>query len=120
MALKSPAASANWCTVQKLLQQTLTSVCNQDDPDFQVIVVCNHEPKLSRPVHRSVHFLVRDLPAPDVTAGHETMVDKWTKLAHGLVLARNFSPDFVMLMDADDLVSRRLYGELSTLRIVHP
>jgi hypothetical protein len=36
------------------------------------------------------------------------MIDKWTKLAHGLVVTRSLQPDFVMLMDADDLVSCRL------------
>src|SRR5262249_1750479 len=50
----------------------------------------------------------KDLSVPDIKAGFETMIDKWTKLAHGLVLAGELRPDFVMLMDADDLVSRRL------------
>jgi len=108
MALKSPAASADWGMVQRVFEQTLTSVCNQDDGAFRVIVVCNHKPQLRRPAHRSVHFLVKDLPTPDVKASGETMMDKWTKLAHGLVFARELRPDFVMLMDADDLVSRRL------------
>src|SRR5262249_15129220 len=108
MALKSPAASADWGTVQRVFEQTLTSVCNQDDADFQVIVVCNHKQQMRRPAHRSVHFLVTDLPVPDANASRETMTDKWTKLAHGLVLARELRPDFVMLMDADDLVSCRL------------
>jgi hypothetical protein len=113
MALKSPAASANWSVVERLFEQTLTSVCNQDDPDFRVIVVCNQVPRLSKPAHHSVQFLVKDLPVPDVKAKHphfitETMLDKWTKLAHGLVVAGDVRPDFVMLMDADDLVSRRL------------
>jgi len=107
MALKSPAASANWSAVERLFEQTLTSVCNQDDPDFRVIVVCNQVPRLRSPAHHSVQFLVRDLPVPDLNA---TMLDKWTKIAHGLVVAANVRPDFVMLMDADDLVSRRLAG----------
>jgi hypothetical protein len=107
MALKSPAASANWNIVERLFEQTLTSVCNQEDPDFRVIVVCNQVPRLRKPAHHSVQFLVRDLPVPTLNA---TMLDKWTKIAHGLIVAADLRPDFVMLMDADDLVSRRLAG----------
>jgi len=107
MALKSPSASVNWTVVERLFEQTLTSVCNQDDPDFRVIVVCNQVPRLQRPAHHSVQFLVRDLPVPKIDAA---MSDKWTKIAHGLVIAADLRPDFVMLMDADDLVSRRLAG----------
>jgi hypothetical protein len=73
-------------------------------------VVCNEKPQLRRPTHPSVHFLVKDLPTPDINKKGETMRDKWTKLAHGLVFAGKLGPDFVMLMDADDLVSRRLAG----------
>jgi hypothetical protein len=105
MALKSPAASANWSAVERVFEQTLTSVCSQTDPDFRVIVVCNQLPRLQRPPHASVRFLLRDLPVPSKKT---TMLDKWTKLAHGLVVAGEFAPDFVMLMDADDLVSNQL------------
>ena len=117
MALKSAAASANWSTVQRLFEQTLASVCSQTNADFCAIVVCDDKPTLRRPVHRSVHFLVQEVPVPGVKANGEISieevyrqrkVDKWTKLAHGLVLAGEFRPDFVMLMDADDLVSCRL------------
>ena len=105
MALKSPAASADWSVVERLFEQTLTSVCSQTDPDFRVIVVCNQVPQLQRPPHASVRFLVRDLPVPSKKT---TMLDKWAKLAHGLVVAGELAPDFVMLMDADDLVSNQL------------
>jgi hypothetical protein len=107
MALKSPAVAANWETAEAVFDRTLTSVCNQDDPDFRVIVVCNQIPRLAGPAPPVVHFVVKDLPVPGPAS---TMTDKWTKLAYGLVAARELHPDFVMLMDADDLVSRRLSG----------
>jgi hypothetical protein len=105
MALKSPAASANWSVVERLFEQTLISVCSQTDSDFRVIVVCNQVPRLQSPPHASVQFLVRDLPVPTKKT---TMLDKWAKLAHGVVAAGELAPDFVMLMDADDLVSNQL------------
>jgi hypothetical protein len=92
--------------VERLFEQTLTSVCGQIDPDFRVIVVCNQMPRLKKPPHASVRFLVRDLPVP--SKADPLQLDKWTKLAHGLVAAAELAPDFVMLMDADDLVSNRL------------
>ncbi len=36
------------------------------------------------------------------------MQDKWKKLSIGMIRAGTFNPDFIMIMDADDLVSRKL------------
>jgi len=36
------------------------------------------------------------------------MIDKWKKLAVGMLRAKEIQPDFIMFQDADDLISRQL------------
>jgi hypothetical protein len=108
MGLKARAICKDWPRVESLASATLHSVCQQTDQDFSVIVVCNEIPRTTLPSGAPVTFIAKDFPLPGGIAGHENGLDKFRKLAHGLAAAREMKPDFVMLMDADDLVSRRL------------
>ncbi|MEO1134802.1 MAG: glycosyltransferase family 2 protein, partial [Cyanobacteria bacterium J06639_1] len=108
MALKSKAVSKNWKLVSELFENTLYSAYNQIDPDFRIIAVCHEIPELKRDYDDRVELLSVDFPPPDGSIRAETMKDKWKKISVGLIRAGELNPDFVMLMDADDLVSRRL------------
>lgn len=106
MSLKSEASSRNWPLVSRLCERTLRSVCAQTCPDFRVFVGCRDVPELSLDDPR-LEFVSGDFPLPDdsLEARRE---DKARKMAAALARALEADPSHVMLMDADDCVSRRL------------
>ncbi|WP_194414470.1 glycosyltransferase family 2 protein [Microbacterium yannicii] len=84
---------------------------NQDLDDYVVIVVGNKRPVFALPPR--VYFVEVDFPAPAPPSGPQTDLnsfvwDKGTKIGAGLLRARDFTPDYVMIFDADDYVSRRI------------
>jgi hypothetical protein len=110
-SLRHPQNSADYDRVESLLQETLASVTNQDGDDYVVIVVGNKRP--SFPLPSRVHFVEVDFPPPAPPSGPQTDLnsfvwDKGTKIGAGLLRARDFTPDYVMIFDADDYVSRRI------------
>jgi len=114
--LRHPDTTDSWERVSELMGDTLASVCNQEDPDFRVIVVCNELP-VNIPEHEKVKFLHVDYPPPptiDLDNGglDFIQIDKGAKMIAGLLHARNHAPRHVMFFDADDLISNRLCGFL--------
>ena len=110
--LRHPDTTNSWGKISSLLGDTLKSVCGQDNPDFQVIVVCNKQP-VNIPEHPNVTYLQVDYPPPatiDIDKGglDFIQIDKGTKMVAGLIHARIYKPRYVMFFDADDLVSNRL------------
>lgn len=110
-SLRHPKNSADYGKVESLLAETLRSVCAQDDDDFVVIIVGNKRPDFELP--QRTHFIGVDFPAPAAHSGPQTDMksfvwDKGTKIGLGLIAAREYQPDYVMIFDADDYVSRRL------------
>ncbi|MDY0830150.1 glycosyltransferase family A protein [Microbacterium sp. BG28] len=110
-SLRHPQNSADYGRVELLLEQTLASVAAQHGDDFVVIVVGNRRPAFELP--RRTHFVEVDFPAPAPPTGPRTdrdafVWDKGTKIGAGLIAAREYSPDYVMIFDADDYVSNRL------------
>lgn len=109
-SLRHPRNSKDYARVEELLRETLHSVTNQTSEDFVVIVVGNRAP--SFPLPERVHFVHVDFRAPaqrSVRVSRSPFIrDKGTKIGIGLVAAREFSPDYVMIFDADDFVHRGL------------
>lgn len=109
-SLRHPTNSNDYARVEMLLLESLRSVTSQTSEDFVVIVVGNKEPKV--PLPDKVHFVRVRYPAPaerGVRVNRTTLIrDKGTKLGIGLIAARAFSPDYVMIFDADDFVHRDL------------
>lgn len=109
-SLRHPRNSTDYARVEKLLRETLHSVTSQTSEDFVVIVVGNREPSFSLP--ERVHFVPVEYPAPaprSVRVSRSPFIrDKGTKIGIGLIAAREFSPDYVMIFDADDFVHRGL------------
>lgn len=112
-SLRHPQNSADYGRVESLLEDSLQSVCSQEDEDYIVIVVGNERPTFNLPPR--VRFIEVDFPAPAPPSGPQTDLksfvwDKGTKIGLGLIAAREHDPDYVMIFDADDYVSRRLVG----------
>lgn len=108
MALKSKALSKDWGRVCRLFEASLMSAYRQTDPDFRIIVVCHETPSVVQKYDHRVEYINVDFPPPEQMTTPLCMKDKWTKIHLGMIRAGEHRPDFVMLMDADDLVSNRL------------
>lgn len=80
-SLRHPNNSADYDRVEVLLQDTLASITRQTCDDYVIIIVGNRKPSF-------------DLPG--------------TKVGVGLVAAREFDPEYVMQVYADDFVHRGL------------
>jgi hypothetical protein len=111
-SLRHPLNSTDYSRVDVLLEKTLRSVLAQTVDDFVVIVVGNQAPAFALP--EKVHFVQVDFPPPPVTGNspHTARApfvwDKGTKIGVGLIAAKEFAPDHVMIFDADDFVHRDL------------
>jgi hypothetical protein len=107
--LRNPRNSADYGRVESLLQDTLASLTAQSCDDYVMIIVGNRRPAFALP-ERAV-FVEVDFPPPADLRGPQTgpgpaIWDKGTKNAVGLIAARAFGPEYVMLVDADDFVHR--------------
>ncbi len=109
--LRHPQNSADYDRVESLLQDTLASLTQQTCEDYIVIVVGNRRPTF--PLPDSTVFVEVNFPPPSARTGPRTgaasvIWDKGTKNAVGLIAARDFEPEYVMFVDADDFVHRKL------------
>src|SRR5258705_7160070 len=102
-----PQNSADYCRVESLLQDTLASLSQQSCDDYRMIIVGNRRPAFPLP-ERAI-FVDVNFPPPSDLKGPQTgpapvIWDKGTKIAIGLIAARDFGPEYVMAVDADDFV----------------
>jgi len=107
MALKSEAVSRVWSRVSMLCEAAVQSAWRQTDRDIRIILVCHEKPDFRSTFDDRLEIIRVDFAVP-VADPKAAMLDKWKKLAVGMVRAGALSPDFVMNMDADDLVSNRI------------
>lgn len=104
--LKSPQIAKSWDLVCKLFERCIKSVCNQASPNFRVIVVCHEIPKIKFS-HSHIHYIEVDFPIPGQDIKSRD-ADKAQKILAGFSYAKKFNPSHVMVVDADDCVSKRL------------
>ncbi len=100
--LRPRARSRHWDRVIAHLQATVDSCLNQTDPDFRILVACTEVPDL-RPDPR-----LELLPLPPDQRAATPMLDKGLKLSAIGMRVRQAGGGFVMPVDADDLVHRRV------------
>lgn len=113
--VKSERVSSDWSKFCNLYERTLQSVCNQTDENFKVIAVCHETPKIEfkHPNIRIVNVSF-DPPFPKKFESQESItkrreIDKGEKIKIGVAYAKEkFSPDYVMIVDSDDLISNRI------------
>lgn len=97
----------DWPKAVKTLERTLGSVLANPEKDLRAMVVCQDRPPLKTADPRYI-FVESKNPKPgkeDLMAKHR---DKGAKTVEGFDAARDLAPEYVMLVDADDLISNRL------------
>ncbi|CAN7585885.1 glycosyltransferase family 2 protein [Mycolicibacterium frederiksbergense] len=114
--LRHPHNSADYDRVEALLRDTLASVTRQTCSDYVVIIVGNRKPSFALPAR--THFVEVDFSPPSLDGAPQTgnapgVWDKGTKVGIGLIAAREFGPEYVMQVDADDFVHRDLVSFVS-------
>lgn len=110
--LPHPKSCLSYSRVASLLEDTLRSVCSQEDPDYHVIVICSEPPAVAWD-HPHVEYLrVNFEPLGAVRKGFRTdsgiRTDKGCRLFLGLQHARRLAPSHVMFVDDDDFISNRI------------
>jgi len=110
-SIKHPRNSRSYKWVWHLLNNTLSSVCNQLNKDFRVIVVCNRELPLkidAEKILKFTEFIKVDFPPVSQIGMKGIRLDRGTKYAIGLLAARKYNPDYVMFFDADDYIASNI------------
>jgi hypothetical protein len=123
-SLRHPHNSADYGRVEELLRLTLRSLTAQTTDDYLVFVVGNRAPEIEPDLAERVRFVPVDFAAPEAAdgphAGRSQFVrDKGSKIGVGLLAARPYRPDHVMIVDADDFVHRGL-AEFTAQHRDHP
>lgn len=122
------AESVDWVNENQLLNRTVASVLRQNYPHVTVYVVYT-----DTPTQQIAHERVCYLPFPYVYQPFEEIPDRehlferfkrsakmvvrrWDKarkLSYGCMVAKNAGADYLMALDADDLLSNRLFSLLA-------
>ena len=116
--VKSRQVAQSWNRLSILLERCLQSVCSQTDSSFRVIVVCHEKPEIQFE-HPQIEYISVDFPAPnpkDSSFGEVKGVgdtDKAQKILTGIDYAKQYKPSHVMVVDADDCVSKHLAALVS-------
>ncbi|MCF2947758.1 hypothetical protein L0668_06550 [Paraglaciecola aquimarina] len=111
--IRHPGNANNFDTILKLLKHTIESVLQQQTQfEFKLVIVCNEIPQIDI-LSDKVHFHVVDFPPPGKEKANEQtlynmQLDKGTKLASGLIFAKQFSPTQVFIIDSDDWVNSHI------------
>ena len=108
----------DWKSACFYLKQTILSILNNDNPNLAVIIVGNDYPEGFIPRDLRVHFRSIALQAVNSDQVRNTAImvrDQMTKMQEGWEYAKTHLPSkYVMRMDADDLLSRKVVGFLAT------
>lgn len=104
--LRPRATAQDWSRVCQLLNHTLLSVLRQDDADFSVLLACHELPEIPTIADPRVTVLFSDRAHP--TTFDEQMADKAQKKRICTAALKARGGGYLMFLDADDMVSRKL------------
>jgi hypothetical protein len=113
-AVRHPLNSNNYAEVERLLRDTLLSICNQVDRNFKIVIVCNQLPLFEHETFSPfVEFVKVDFPPPsDLRTAHTGMgpirKDRASKYIIGIIAAQKHLPDYIMIFDVDDYLSAKI------------
>jgi hypothetical protein len=106
--LVSRAVAQNWARVVHQLNATIGSIYRQSDADFRIVIAGSDRPELTVPTDHRLEFLdVDQLPPMHDEVFIGDAVRKRRRIAERL---RELGGGYLMLTDADDLISRNLVG----------
>lgn len=109
--VKSKQVSYSWKCLSQLFERCLKSVCSQTSSDFKVVVTCHEKPETNF-FHPNLHYLQVDFAPPSLSSPDYGQVkgsgdvDKAKKILAALTYIKQFNPDHVMVVDADDCVNQ--------------
>jgi hypothetical protein len=104
--LRSKASSRNWLRVCELFRSTLSSILNQTNGDFGVIVACHDVPSVANMTDPRVEVLICAAKVP--VNLNEQMTDKHLKRRMIAAKLKRLGGGYLMSVDGDDLVSNRI------------
>lgn len=104
--LQPKANANNWERVCAVLNQTLRSIQNQKNQNFTVFLAGQDRPDIEPDIKVKVNWLQADWTVQN--ANNEKLRDKRRKRIILLRAVREAGGGYVMMLDADDLVSNRL------------
>jgi len=107
---------SSWELACKYLSQTVGSILNSTDPRFAVVIVGHESPMEYLPKDSRLHFLRLSESTPKVEEKNLQLIarDWMEKMKLGREFAKQELPSvFVMRMDADDFLSRKIVGFLA-------
>lgn len=97
----------DWQQACACLERTLGSILANPEDDVRAMVICQDRPPLRIKDERYV-FLETGRPRPDPHDVMEKHADKGGKTVDAFEAARELAPEYVMIVDADDLISNTL------------
>lgn len=121
---KAKSKSKNWEHDCKLLGQTLKSICNQQNNNFKVFVIYTDFPENIQDNEKVIlvefpfsfvtneELLKAELESNPGSAlkNDEKMFDLGKRILFGCLQAQKYGCQFIMSIDADDLISERISG----------
>jgi hypothetical protein len=104
--LRSRVTARSWDTAVRLLERTLGSVLAQTDDRFRIILACHERPEIRALNDPRVLAVQATFPPP--ASFDQQMQDKGMKRRLIGATLRKLGGGYMMMVDADDLVSNRL------------
>src|SRR5690606_21201477 len=100
-------SALNWDRAVHQLGATLQSIYRQTDQRLRILVACNEVPDLPFPIDDRLEFLV--VPDESSRSTHAEFTGDAAKKRHLMARrARELGGSYLMMLDADDLISNRL------------
>jgi hypothetical protein len=106
-SLRAKALAKDWDHIVWLLERCLGAMVNQTSPEWRAYVVCHDVPETANASDPRIRWLTADIPLPERTNA-DMVRDKVIKTSIAVEAALAEGASYVMPVDADDLVSRRL------------
>ena len=100
-------AADDWQKAVACLERTLGSILGNPEKDLRAMVICQDRPPLKIKDDRYL-FLETRQPKPNKQDLVAKRTDIGIKTVEAFEAARELSPEYVMIVDADDLISNRL------------
>jgi hypothetical protein len=95
-----------WKVACSTLANTLNSIRRQTDPEFEVVITGHERPDIDEMDDRRITFIEAGFQKPTDPSRYSQ--DKYKKRATNILHIKKQGAGYVMMLDADDLVSRNL------------
>jgi len=103
--LRAPETTSNWLAVSEICKRTLNSIFQSTSSNYSIVLVCHQAPGGLKN-DQTLSVVEMRLPIPTDQEGYKS--DKFKKIVEGAKILRKEKFDYIMILDADDLIHRRL------------